>query len=79
MLNWDVNSLNMMQEEIIKQAEKDHLAQEVIEETRKVNPLYNPTLAWFGRRVMDFGVKLVQISGSEEDKQSLYSPDVHLN
>ena len=79
MLNWDVNSLTLMQDEMIKQAEKDHLAQEIIDETRKANPLYNPTLAWFGRRVMDFGIKLVQISGSEEDKQTIYEPDVHLN
>ena len=50
---------------MIKQAEKDHLAQEVIERTRKFNHHYNPTLAWLGRRMMDVGTRLVEISGSE--------------
>ncbi|MEP7291423.1 MAG: hypothetical protein ABI835_06545 [Chloroflexota bacterium] len=79
MLNWDINSLNLVQEELMKQAKKDRLAQDVIEEERKANPRYNPTLAWVGRRMLDFGGKLVAISGSEDDKHSLYSPDVHLN
>lgn len=79
MLNWDIDSLSRMQDEIIKQAQKDHLAQEVIDDTRKSNPHYNPTLAWFGRRMMNVGIKLVQISGSDGDKEALYTPDVHLN
>jgi hypothetical protein len=79
MLNWDIKSLNLLHEEMIKKAEKEHQAQEVIEENRKANPHYNPTLAWFGRRMVNFGGKLVEISGSEGDKQQLYSPDVHLN
>ncbi len=62
MLNWDLNTISMVQEELIKQAEHDHLAQDVIDESRRVNPHYNPTLAWFGRRMMDVGAKLVQIS-----------------
>ena len=68
MLNWDVNSLERIHFEWIQRAEQEHLAQEVIDEERKVNPNYNPTLAWFGRRMMDFGQKIVQISGSEDDK-----------
>jgi hypothetical protein len=79
MLNWDLDSLSRMQEEIIKQAQKDHLAQDVIDDTRKSNPHYNPTLAWVGRRIMSVGVKLVQISGSDDDKATLYQPDIHLN
>ena len=79
MINWDINSLNRMQEELIRQAKQDQLAQEVIEENRKANPRYNPTLAWVGRRIVDVGAKIIQVSGSEDDKQSVYSPDVHLN
>ena len=79
MLNWDIKSLSMMQDEIIKEAEKEHLAQEWIAETRKTNPHYNPTLAWVGRQMMDFGQKLVQISGNSDDQRSLYKPDIHLN
>jgi len=75
MLNWDVNSLSKKQEEMIKLAEREHLAQEVIDESRKANPHYNPTLAWVGHRIMDVGVKLVQISGSEEDRVA----HTHLN
>jgi hypothetical protein len=77
MLHWDIDSLNKMQDEIIKQAEKDHLAQEVIDEAHKSNPHYNPTLAWVGRRIMNVGIKLVQISGSEDEKRSL--SQAHLN
>ena len=79
MLNWDINSLNQTHEEMLKQVEQDQLAQEVIDELRKSNPHYNSTLAWVGRRMMTVGQKLVQISGSAEDRQSLYEPDIHLN
>ena len=79
MFNWDANSLNLIQEENIKKAEKEHLAQEVIDETRKVNPNYNPTLAWFGRRVAEVGIRLVRISGSDEDKRLLHDAEIHLN
>ena len=79
MLNWDANSLNLIQEENIKKAEKDHLAQALIEETRKVNPNYNPTLAWVGRRIADLGINLVRISGSDEDKRLLHDAEIHLN
>ena len=79
MLNWDMNSLSLMHEEQVKNAEKEHLAQAVIEETRKVNPNYNPTLAWVGRRVAEVGLRLVRISGSDEDKRAFADPDLHLN
>jgi hypothetical protein len=79
MLNWDVNSLSLMHDEQVKNAEKEHLAQEWIEETRKSNPNYNPTLAWFGRRVAEVGLKLVRISGSDEDKRQLHDAEIHLN
>ncbi|HVU10651.1 MAG TPA: hypothetical protein VHD90_05205 [Phototrophicaceae bacterium] len=71
MLNWDVHSLEQIHDEWIERAEQEHLAQEVIDEERKSNPHYNPTLAWFGHRVMDFGQKIIQMSGSEDDKLHL--------
>lgn len=79
MLNWDVNSLNLMSEEMRKQAEKDHLAQATIEENHKENPRYNSTLVWFGKQMIDFGSKLVKFSGSEADRDKLGTPDIHLN
>lgn len=79
MLNWDINSLNLMHEEDLKRAERERKAQEVIEEIRKRHPHYNPTLAWVGHRIKDFGGKLVQISGDEDGQASGYNPNVHLN
>lgn len=81
MLNWDIESLNLQQEEMIRQAQQDLLAEEVIADARKLNPNYHPALAWFGHRIMAFGGKLVEIYGDEkpQDKQSIYSPDIHLN
>jgi hypothetical protein len=79
MLNWDVNNLSLFQEEMLKQAEKDHMAQEVIDESRKENPRYNSTLVWFGRQMIDFGSKLVSFSGNEGDREKLSAPEIHLN
>lgn len=79
MLNWDANTLSLMQEENIKKAEQEHLAQDVIDETRKSNPNYNPTLAWVGRRIAHIGIRLVRISGSDEDKRLLNDAEIHLN
>lgn len=79
MYNWDMDSVGKIKEELLKQAEKDHLAQEVLEDIHKTHPHYNPTLAWVGRRIMEVGVKLVQISGADADTQAAYKPDVHPN
>ena len=79
MLNWDVNSVSLIHEEQIKNAEQQHLAQAMIEETRKSNPNYNPTLAWVGRRIAHIGISLVQISGSDQDKRQLRDTEFHLN
>ena len=79
MLNWDIHSLSLMRDDMVKEAERDHLAQEVLDEVRKSSPHYNPTLAWVGQRMIGFGQRLVLISGSEDDKSSLYKPDIPLN
>jgi len=68
-----------MHDEQVKQAERQHLAEAVIEEARKSNPNYNPTLAWVGRRIAEVGIRLVQVSGSDEDKRQLYEAEIHLN
>jgi hypothetical protein len=64
---------------MLKQAEKDQMAQEAIEESRKENPRYNATLVWFGRQMIDFGSKLVKFSGNENDREKLSTPEIHLN
>lgn len=79
MYNWDMDSVANMKQELLKQAEKDHLAQEVLEDIHKAHPHYNPTLAWVGRRIMDVGVKLVQISGADDKTQAAYKPNIHSN
>ncbi len=79
MLNWDIKNLNRIHDEMLKQAEKDHLAEEAVEASREANPRFNPTLVWFGKQMIDFGSKLVQVSGSAADREKLSSPDIHLN
>ncbi len=79
MLNWDIDNLKFMHEEMVKQAEKDHLAQAVIDESRHLHHTYNPALAWVGRRLVTVGAKIVAMSGDENDPRAGYQPEIHLN
>lgn len=76
MLNWNDSVSEQHREELIRQAEREHLIREMLEE-RRLHPIrrYNPALAWVGRRMMTFGSKLVTMSG--EDGQ--YRPDTNPN
>jgi hypothetical protein len=78
MLNWDIDNLKFIREEMVKQAQNDHLAQELIEENRHEHHTYNPALAWVGRRLVTVGAKIVAISG-DEDQRAGYQPEIHLN
>ncbi len=79
MLNWDIDNLKFIREEMVKQAQNDHLAQEVIDESRHEHHTYNPALAWVGRRLVNVGTKIVAISGNDDDPRAGYQPEVHLN
>ncbi len=79
MIQWDLDSINRMQAELIERAQKDHLGQEVLDENRRQNPRYNPTLAWVGRRIVNVGAKIVQLSGDADQPRTGYKPDIHLN
>jgi hypothetical protein len=58
----DSNSANLLYRERLQEAEKARLAQKVRKAQREANNGYNPTLAWFGQRMIDLGSKLVQVS-----------------
>ncbi|NJO83399.1 MAG: hypothetical protein HC828_11650 [Blastochloris sp.] len=66
MLNWDLNTQHLYHQELIEQAERDHLAEEVLREQRKQHGKYNPALAWVGHRIQEVGTRLVEISGKPE-------------
>jgi hypothetical protein len=77
MNHWDMDTVNLIHEERIKQAEQYNRAQSVIDANREENPRYNPTLAWVGRRIMSAGQKLIELSGSVEDRKSVNTPDLN--
>ena len=78
MFNWDIENLHLIHNEMIKQAEQDHLAQALIDANRKTQRHYNPALAWVGQRMMNVGQKLVAISGNTDDESANQS-HIHLN
>lgn len=71
-MNWDQIDYEQYRKELIKQAQMDLLAQEVLKEQHKQN---NPALAWVGQRIADFGLKLVEIAKPDGDSKQ----DVSLN
>ncbi len=66
-MNWDHIDYELYRRELIKQAQMDLLAQEVLKEQHKHNN--NPALAWVGQRIADFGMKLVAVSKPEDDNK----------
>ncbi|MBK8030164.1 MAG: hypothetical protein J0M07_01040 [Anaerolineae bacterium] len=71
-MNWDQIDYEQYRKELIKQAQMDLLAQEVLHEQHKQN---NPALAWVGQRIANFGLKLVEIAKPDGDSKQ----DVSLN
>ena len=63
-MNWDHIDYELYRRELIKQAQMDLLAQEVLKEQHKHN---NPALAWVGQRIADFGLKLVAVAKPEDE------------
>lgn len=65
----DNKTLMLMHQERLDEAAKSRLANEMIEANRETNKGTNPTLAWFGRRMIDIGAKMANIP--EDRKPSL--------
>ena len=77
MINWDLKALNLYQQELIEQAEKDQLARDFITYQRKGRS----PMAWVGHRMMEIGERLVTLSGDDDQQDSKlsYNPDISLN
>ncbi|MFQ3568343.1 MAG: hypothetical protein SNJ59_15245 [Aggregatilineales bacterium] len=70
---FDLKSTTLMQEERIREAQRDALVREVIKEKkekRKERKDYNPTLAWVGHRIETVGKQLIKLSGKPVDDTS---------
>jgi hypothetical protein len=61
----DSKTLEVLHRERLAQAERDHLAQRLME-THHVESGYNAALAWVGHRIMDIGSKMVKVSGEQQ-------------
>jgi len=59
---WDSNTAKMLYEERLEEAEKARFANRIRKAQRKANGGHTPTLAWVGRRMIDLGSKLVEVS-----------------
>lgn len=76
MLNIELETHRQYRDELIKQAEADRIAQEVLAERKHG---FNPTLAWVGHRMQEIGTRLVKMSGTDDEGEQTYRPDVNLN
>lgn len=63
MMDLELMTHTQHQNELIKQAEQDRLAQEVLAEEEA----YLPTLAWLGERMVEIGRGLITLSGRHDD------------
>ncbi|MDZ4767095.1 MAG: hypothetical protein SGI73_21350 [Chloroflexota bacterium] len=66
MLDLELLAQNQHQSELIKQAEQDRLAQEILAD----GTAYIPSLAWLGERMLDLGKGLIALSGRRDDSFS---------
>ncbi len=79
MLNIDLNTHHLFRDELIKQAEQDRIAKELLAERKQQHAHYNPALAWVGHRMQEIGSRLVKLSGTDDEGETTYRPDVNLN
>ncbi len=66
MLDLELMAQQRRQEELVKRAGEDRLAQEVLADGRG----YIPSLAWVGERVVEIGKSLIALSGREPERLS---------
>jgi hypothetical protein len=66
MLHLELLAQQQRQEELIKRAQEDRLAQELLANERR----YIPSLAWVGERIIEIGQSLIALSGRESERQS---------
>lgn len=63
MMDLELLNHNLHQNELIKQAEQDRLALEIMSD----ETAYIPTLAWLGERMVEIGKGLIALSSRHED------------
>jgi hypothetical protein len=67
---FDLKSTTLLQEERIREAQRDALVREVLKEQRKERKDHNSTLAWVGQRIATVGKQLIKRSGKPVDDTS---------
>lgn len=67
---FDLKSTTLMQEERIREAQRDALVREALKEQRKERKDYIPTLAWVGQRIETVGKQLIKLSGKPADDKT---------
>jgi len=63
---WILDADKVNRELLIKQAERERLAQALIASGEAVT--YNPALAWVGHRIMAIGLSLVKLAGDPDEQ-----------
>jgi hypothetical protein len=66
MLDLELMAQQQRQEELVKRAREDRMAQEVLAAEHG----YNPSLAWVGERIVEIGKSLIALSGRETERIS---------
>lgn len=66
MLDLELLAQQQRQTEMVKRADQDRLAQEILADERG----YIPSLAWVGERMVELGKSLLAMSGRKDDAAS---------
>lgn len=67
---WELLTAQAKHDELVREAEAEHLANLAVQERREENKLYNPTLAWMGRRMVQLGSDLTRRYGVKSENTS---------
>ncbi|MCS7071359.1 MAG: hypothetical protein NZM00_07635 [Anaerolinea sp.] len=73
MMYWNLETEKLRQEQLIREAEQERLARELIQNERP--EVFNPALAWVGQRLVDVGMSLVKLAGAPKVQE----PDLNFN
>jgi len=66
MLDLELITQQQRRQELIKRAQEDRMAQELLASERR----YIPSLAWVGKRMVEIGKSLIALSGRETERHS---------
>jgi hypothetical protein len=73
MMHWSLETEKIRQEQLIREAEQERLAREVLQAERQ--DTFNPALAWVGQRLVDIGSSLVRLAGAPKAQE----PDLNFS